>query len=273
MRSSTRPPAGTDAEGAIAAADEAVPGGLSRRTFLASGLAVGVGVGLGPLGTGAVALAAGGGSGLTEGDAAILRFLAAAEILEADLWQQYNELGGIQDSQVPGGSGSKPYVEALEVLDEDMPQYIHDNTQDEFSHAAFINAYLESRHAEPVNLDQFRTLPSSTASGAQQIGRLTNLMELTVDTTWWTRYRSSHEEPGSRRHVRAGGAGAGRREVPGDSSERRRPRAEKAHPGNREHGRVPLWHDRAGRDEPLPGARSEGDRSGGAAHPAQHRPD
>ncbi len=37
---------------------------------------------------------------LTKGDAAILRFLAAAEILETDLWQQYNELGGIQDSEV-----------------------------------------------------------------------------------------------------------------------------------------------------------------------------
>jgi hypothetical protein len=32
-------------------------------------------------------------------------------------------------------------------------------------------------------------------SGAQQIGRLTNLMELTVDTTWWTRYRSSTKNP------------------------------------------------------------------------------
>jgi hypothetical protein len=132
---------------------------------------------------------------LRRGDAAILRFLAAAEIIESDLWQQYNELGGIQDSEVPGGSGSPLYVQALQVLDTDMPQYIHDNTEDELSHEAFINAYLASKGADTVNLDQFRTLPSSKASGAQQIGRLTNLMELTVDTSWWTRYRSRGLNP------------------------------------------------------------------------------
>jgi len=132
---------------------------------------------------------------LTPGDAAILRFLAAAEILETDLWQQYNELGGIQDSEVPGGSGSAPYAAALAVLDEDMAQYIHDNTEDELTHEVFINAYLTSKGADPVNLDAFRTLPSSKATGAQQIGRLTNLMQLTVDTSWWTRYRSSTKNP------------------------------------------------------------------------------
>ncbi|HEV2273472.1 MAG TPA: hypothetical protein VGR96_04865 [Acidobacteriaceae bacterium] len=136
------------------------------------------------------------GSGtLTRGDAAILRFLAAAEILETDLWQQYNELGGIQDDEVPGGSGSPPYVAALEQLDGDMPQYIHDNTEDEFTHQNFLNAYLAAKGAETVNLDEFRTLPGSKASGAQQIGRLTNLMQLTVDTSWWTRYRSRTENP------------------------------------------------------------------------------
>jgi hypothetical protein len=97
----------------------------------------------------------------------------------------------VQDGEVPGGSGSEAYTEALEVLDEDMPQYIHDNTDDEFSHFTFINAYLVSKGAAPVNLDQFRTLPSSKATGAQQIGRLINLMQLTVDTSWWTRYRST----------------------------------------------------------------------------------
>src|ERR1700681_1096515 len=135
-------------------------------------------------------------SGITTvGDVAILRFLAAAEILETDFWQQYNELGGIQDSEVPGGSGSAPYIAALKELDGDMPQYIHDNTEDEFTHFTFINAYLESRGADPVNLDQFRTLPSSKDPGAQQIGRLTNLMELTVDTSWWTRYLSRPQNP------------------------------------------------------------------------------
>jgi len=168
--------------------------GLSRRSFLATGVAAGVGATLGPLGRSAVAFADGG-SGLTRGDAAILRFLAAAELIEADLWLQYNELGGIQDSELPQGTAIPKYREALQVLDEDLPQYIHDNTDDEFSHAAFINAYLESRGAEPVDLDEFRNLASSEATGAQQVGRLTNLMALTVDTSWWTRYRSSTKNP------------------------------------------------------------------------------
>src|SRR5438552_17617907 len=132
---------------------------------------------------------------LTPGDASILRFLAAAEILETDLWQQYNELGGIQDNEVPGGSGSALYTAALEVLDGDMPQYIHDNTEDELTHETFINAYLASKGADVVDLDPFRTLPSSKATGAQQIGRLTNIMQLTVDTSWWTRYRSRTGNP------------------------------------------------------------------------------
>src|SRR5437879_4413724 len=132
---------------------------------------------------------------LPSGDAAILRFLAAAEILETDLWQQYNELGGIQDDEVPGGSGNPVYTDALKVLDGDMNQYIHDNTEDELTHEVFINAFLASKGADIVNLDEFRTLPSSKATGAQQIGRLTNLMQLTVDTTWWTRYRSGTKNP------------------------------------------------------------------------------
>jgi hypothetical protein len=132
---------------------------------------------------------------LTKGDAAILRFLAAAEILETDLWQQYNELGGIQDDEVPGGSGSPLYTAALKNLDGDMDQYIHDNTEDELTHEVFINAYLRSKGADIVDLEPFRTLPSSKATGAQQIGRLTNLMELSVDTSWWTRYRSRTKNP------------------------------------------------------------------------------
>jgi hypothetical protein len=132
---------------------------------------------------------------ITVGDVAILRFLAAAEILETDLWQQYNELGGIPDSEVPGGSGNRRYTNAIKKLDGDMDQYIHDNTEDELTHEVFINAYLVSKGAEPVSLDQFRNLPSSQAKGAQNIGRLTNLMQLTVDTTWWTRYRSRTGNP------------------------------------------------------------------------------
>ena len=132
---------------------------------------------------------------ITVGDVAILRFLAAAEILETDLWQQYNELAGIQDQEVPGGSGNSAYTAAVSQLDSDMAQYIHDNTEDELSHEVFINAYLVSKGAEPVNLEKFRTLPSSEATGAQNVGRLTNLMQLTVDTTWWTRYRSRTLNP------------------------------------------------------------------------------
>ncbi len=132
---------------------------------------------------------------LTEGDEAILRFLSAAEILETDLWQQYNELGGIQDSEVPGGTGNSAYTAALVKLDADMPQYVHDNTEDEFTHFTFINAYLKARGGKPVSLERFRTLKGSTASGAQKLKRLTNLMELTVDTTWWTRYRSRTKNP------------------------------------------------------------------------------
>jgi hypothetical protein len=132
---------------------------------------------------------------LTKGDVAILRFLSAAELIESDLWQQYNELAGIPDSEVPGGGGSPAYTKAITVLDADMSQYIHDNTEDEITHFTFINAYLSSKGESPVNLDHFRTLPSSKATGAQQIGRLTNLMELTVDTSWWTKYRSRSNNP------------------------------------------------------------------------------
>lgn len=174
---------------------------VDRRAFVKKGLAIAgaATVGAGLLTQGSPLLAEGEreerSGRLDRGDAAILRFLAAAEILETDLWQQYNELGGIQDSEVPGGSGSPAYTAALSVLDADMPQYIHDNTEDELTHEVFINAYLASKGADTVNLEEFRTLPSSKATGAQQIGRLTNLMQLTVDTTWWTRYRSRNKNP------------------------------------------------------------------------------
>ena len=172
---------------------------VNRRSFIKKGL----GAGTATLAAGLLSSSSSGkekdkgeGGNLSKGDAAILRFLAAAEILESDLWIQYNELGGVQDSEVPGiTGGSAPYIAALEVLDEDMPQYIHDNTEDEITHFQFINAYLAAKGAATVNLDQFRTLPSSKATGALQIGRLTNLMQLTVDTSWWTRYRSRANNP------------------------------------------------------------------------------
>ena len=155
---------------------------VGRRGFL---------MGVGAAGAGALAGGALGTAGafadsgrLSRGDTAILRFLAAAELLETDLWQQYAELGGVN-------GGNPAYIAALENLDGDMPQYISDNTDDERSHAAFLNAYLRSKGEEPVNLDEFRTLPSSKATGARQVGRLTNLQNLNVDTSWYTRYRST----------------------------------------------------------------------------------
>src|SRR5271163_1821984 len=131
---------------------------------------------------------------LRKGDAAILRFLAAAEILETDLWIQYAELGGIGDNppiEIDPNQAMNNYQIALSNLDGDGPQYITSNTLDEASHAAFLNAYLESRGAEPVNLEPFRTLPGSTATGSSGKKRLTNLMHLNVDTSWFVRYRST----------------------------------------------------------------------------------
>jgi hypothetical protein len=132
---------------------------------------------------------------LTRGDAALLRFAAAAEILETDFWVQYNELAGVQDNEVPGGSGNPEYQEKFEAIDDDFPQYIHDNTDDEFTHQNFLNAYLVSKGADPVDLERFRTLPGSSATGASGKLRLTNLMELTLDTSWYTRYRIDNKNP------------------------------------------------------------------------------
>ncbi len=169
---------------------------ISRRSFLGKSLAVGAGtIGAGFFVNTRTAEASG---GLTPGDAALLRFPAALELLEADFWIQYNELGGVQDSEVPGGTGNPLYTAALAVLDEDMAQYIHDNTDDEITHHTFLNAYLVSKGAAPANLDPFRTLMGSTATGVNPalIGhRLTNLTQLTVDTSWWTRYRDDSHNP------------------------------------------------------------------------------
>src|SRR5256885_2073286 len=137
-------------------------------------------------------------SAIRAGDAALLRFAAALEIIEADFWIQYNELGGVQDSEVPGGSGNPAYTAAIQVMDDEMDAYIHDNTDDEITHHQFLNAYLVSKGAAPANLDAFRTLMGSTATGVNQnlIGhRLTNLTQLTVDTSWWTRYRDDRHNP------------------------------------------------------------------------------
>jgi ferritin-like protein len=171
---------------------------VDRRSFMKSGLLAGgaaaVGAGLLANGTSAHAQPHG---RLNAGDAAILRFLAAAELVETDLWQQYAELGGIGNNQpIEVNPNPNPplnnYQIALSNLDSDGPQYITSNTLDEQSHAAFLNAYLQSRGAEPVDFTQFQTLPGSTATGAAQGKlRITNLMHLNVDTSWYVRYRSA----------------------------------------------------------------------------------
>jgi hypothetical protein len=176
---------------------------LNRRSFVKNGLtAAGLATaGAGFLANSSSALAEAGpeehSGRLTKGDAALLRFAAAAEILETDFWVQYNELAGVQDNEFPGGGGggNPAYTAALTVLDSDMAQYVHDNTDDEFTHQNFLNAYLASKGASTVNLEQFRTLPGSTATGSTGALRLTNLMQLTVDTSWWTRYRDSGHNP------------------------------------------------------------------------------
>ncbi len=162
------------------------PRRLARRSFLRN-LGMGAALlapGAALLGGSSKALAANGSQGLNAGDVAILQLLAAAELIEADLWQQYKELGGV-DSPESG------YRAGLEILDGDQPQYISDNTDDELSHAAFLNAYLRSKGERQVNLRQFANLPPSQVSFVPQTGRLTNLKQLTVDTSWWTRYRST----------------------------------------------------------------------------------
>jgi hypothetical protein len=129
--------------------------------------------------------------GLNRGDVALLRFAAAIEFIEADLWQQYNELGGQVDHNDNPNPGNPAYIAALQNLDGDMPQYISDNTDDEISHRDFLNAYLNSKGAQPIDFSQFETLAPTKAAGALPNGRLTNLQNLTVDTSWYFRYRST----------------------------------------------------------------------------------
>jgi len=144
---------------------------------------------------------------ITKGDIAILTFLSALEQVEADLWIQYAELGGATnqgkspiDLELNGQkiiTGLAPaYITGLLVLDGDMPQYIADNTDDEISHHRFLNNYLESKGGKAIDLTKdFAFLPPSQVTGVPQKGRLTNLKQLTIDTKWWTRYRSETSNP------------------------------------------------------------------------------
>jgi len=166
------------------------PNRLARRSFLRN-LGLGAALlapGAALLSSSAKALAENGNgkekNGLTRGDVAILQLLAAAELIETDLWKQYNELGGVK-------APDSGYKAGLVILDGDQPQYIADNTDDEISHAAFLNAYLKSKGEQEVDLGQFANLAPSQVSFVPQTGRLTNLKQLSVDTSWWTRYRST----------------------------------------------------------------------------------
>src|SRR6266403_4063979 len=171
------------------AAQVSAPNRLARRSFLRN-----LGLGAALLAPGAALLSGSGHAwakdgnekeknALTRGDVAILQLLAAAELIETDLWKQYNELGGVN-------APDSGYKAGLVILDGDQPQYIADNTDDEISHAAFLNAYLKSKGEQEVDLSHFATLSPSQVSVVPQTGRLTNLKQLTVDTSWWTRYRS-----------------------------------------------------------------------------------
>src|SRR3979490_231409 len=159
--------------------------GSTRRSFLKNGTVAGAAtMGAGLLAGKAFAFDRedeDGRAPITKGDIAILRFLQALEQVEEDLWRQYAELGGTQDDEFSGLTGGNvAYTQALQLLDGDMPQYIHDNTDDEISHASFLGNYLESKGAEPANLTKFKALPGSTADGAEKTaGRLTNLTQLT----------------------------------------------------------------------------------------------
>src|SRR6202051_584882 len=179
---------------------------VNRRSLLKTGALAGgaVAIGAGLAGTASSAFAEQGeqgGSRVTKGDIAILTFLSALEQVEADLWIQYAELGGATNQgkspiDIPFKTGLAPdYITGLLVLDGDMPQYIADNTDDEISHHRFLNNYLQSKGAKPIDLSSFAILPPSRVTGVPQDGRLTNLKQLTIDTSWWTRYRSATQNP------------------------------------------------------------------------------
>jgi len=185
-------------------------GSKNRRSFLKSGMvaagAATIGTAMLPGAPVAFAEREDDHAPITKGDIAILTFLSALEQVEADLWIQYAELGGATnqglspiDLELNGQkivTGLAPnYITALEVLDGDMPQYIADNTDDEISHHRFLNNYLASKGAKTIDLSEFATLPPSQVSGVPAKGRLTNLQQLTVDTTWWTRLRSNSANP------------------------------------------------------------------------------
>src|ERR1700751_2039387 len=180
-------------------------GSRNRRSFLKTGMVAGaatIGTAMLPASPVAFAGEQDDRAPISKGDIAILTFLSALEQVEADLWIQYAELGGATNQglspiDLPFTGGLAPaYISGLQVLDGDMPQYISDNTDDEISHHRFLNNYLASKGAKTIDLTkEFAILPPSQVTGVPQKGRLTNLKQLTVDTSWWTRYRSETANP------------------------------------------------------------------------------
>src|SRR5271156_4348268 len=97
---------------------------VNRRSLLRGGLLAGgaATLGAGLLTRGASAFAQTNNSSLNKSDIAILRFLAAAELIESDLWLQYAELGGIGNNlpiEVNPNQSMNPYQAALSNLDSD----------------------------------------------------------------------------------------------------------------------------------------------------------
>ena len=157
-----------------------------------------------------------------------------------------------------------------------MSQYIHDNTEDEFSHAAFINAYLVSKGEKPVDLDKFRTLKGSQGDRGQQ-----------------NKIDGSPISCGSK-STRVGGRGIAAAPITliltRRSCSRRRSRAcslgsfrqspeptptslllTTSRPSPTPRHSISLH--RAGWQQPLPDLGPESNPSRGLANPAQHRPD
>jgi len=156
----------------------------SRRSFLGKGLALGAGTLGAAILNNSLALndvSAASGNGITRGDVAILKFLAAVELIEADLWNQYAVMA----------VNNPDYNAALTAVDDSSPRYAQDTTDDENSHHMLINAFLKAIGEEPVNFDGFRTIHSPVVPGATSTPNLTNLTDLTVDTSWYPRYRSN----------------------------------------------------------------------------------
>jgi hypothetical protein len=154
----------------------------NRRNFLKGGLAAAGAATLAPalFSAPAMAQAASSTGPVPEGDLAIFKFLAAVELVESDLWTQYTLLA----ENNPG------FQRGLTNIDQSLVRYNHDIRRDETTNALFINAALKDAGQPPTNLDKFRTLRMPRVQGSNEAGYLTNLTDLTVDTSWYTKLRS-----------------------------------------------------------------------------------